>query len=385
MLYTPLWMLDESLTIGDTLRFDVFSASGTLLLARGQFVGTQAQADAMADRTVVFDFCSVDDPEELIGRIRPSALSSVWAMWSAYTSRLLKDVQELGFLAQFEQVAICLAALIDVSPDLAIYCGLQRQAGEGSTFSAVHSIRASVMAYLVARRMGWDRKQALLAVKCGLTMDVAVVESTNRPRPDSAAVDSPEVLLAEAHPWLSRGLLELAGVQDEDWLAAVELHHLDSADALKCCQRPMAIELAGLLFIVDAYLDLVSPYDQSRALAPDRAGRALLQADPSCGVRGALLKEMGLYPPGSSVSLANGDRGVVVKRTNALTAPTVAVLSTPTGVQLRVPGVRDTSDKRFRIVDCWPATRSKKSAALDAAVGVLSSRLGTQALSSAQS
>ncbi len=53
---------------------------------------------------------------------------------------------------------------------------------------------------------------------------------------------------------------------------------------------------------------------------------------------------MGLYPPGSYVRLAGGERGVVVRRGAKANAPKVLVLVGRQGLPLGEPALRDTAD-----------------------------------------
>ena len=56
----------------------------------------------------------------------------------------------------------------------------------------------------------------------------------------------------------------------------------------------------------------------------------------------ALIKAVGLYPPGSLVRLANGEEGIVLKRGAIATDPLVAALIGKSGSPLTEPVPRDT-------------------------------------------
>ncbi|MFN7369254.1 MAG: hypothetical protein ACK5SG_03355, partial [Burkholderiales bacterium] len=45
-----------------------------------------------------------------------------------------------------------------------------------------------------------------------------------------------------------------------------------------------------------------------------------------------LIKEIGIYPPGSFVKLANGETAIVVRRGEAANSPVVAALSSGSGI-----------------------------------------------------
>jgi hypothetical protein len=63
----------------------------------------------------------------------------------------------------------------------------------------------------------------------------------------------------------------------------------------------------------------------------------------------ALLKAVGLYPPGSFVELASGEQGIVVARGRQATLPLVASLVSAGGNVLAEPALRDTKIKRYAV------------------------------------
>jgi hypothetical protein len=63
-------------------------------------------------------------------------------------------------------------------------------------------------------------------------------------------------------------------------------------------------------------------------------------------VGGALLRAVGLYPPGSFVELASGEVGIVVSRGRRANLPLVAALVSASGNLHPEPVLRDTLDRR---------------------------------------
>ena len=59
-------------------------------------------------------------------------------------------------------------------------------------------------------------------------------------------------------------------------------------------------------------------------------------------MQAAIIKAVGLYPPGSLVKLANGETAVVLRRGRRANAPTVAALINPSGAVLALPALRQT-------------------------------------------
>jgi len=67
----------------------------------------------------------------------------------------------------------------------------------------------------------------------------------------------------------------------------------------------------------------------------------------------ALIKELGVYPPGSIVRLNNGEIGMVVQRGATTTAPWVAVLDADWSVP-REPQIRNTASANYAVIGVLP-------------------------------
>jgi len=146
-------------------------------------------------------------------------------------------------------------------------------------------------------------------------------------------------------------LLRDAGVADGLWCETVRLHH-DGDDAqLPLAELPEERQLARLLRRADIFTAKIS---RRRTRAPMSPVQAAREACLGAGgvpdeVGGALLRATGLYPPGSCVELANGERGIVVSRGRRANLPWVASLVAPSGLPLGEPVLRDTLDARFAV------------------------------------
>jgi hypothetical protein len=76
-------------------------------------------------------------------------------------------------------------------------------------------------------------------------------------------------------------------------------------------------------------------------------------------VGSAMLKALGLYPPGTYLQLANGEQGVVMSRGRSPSHPMVAVLLSSSGMPVLAPALRDTSDPRYAVKQVIAAAAMK--------------------------
>ena len=102
---------------------------------------------------------------------------------------------------------------------------------------------------------------------------------------------------------------------------------------------------------VDVFAAKLSRRATRVPMSPVQAAReACIGADGKPDEIGAaLLKSVGLYPPGSFVQLVSGELGIVIARGHRANLPVVAALVSPSGAPLGVPAIRDTLDKRHTV------------------------------------
>jgi hypothetical protein len=125
----------------------------------------------------------------------------------------------------------------------------------------------------------------------------------------------------------------------------VRLHHDRGLLETPLAALDASSRLARLLGVVDRFTAKVSRRASRMPMSPLAAARdACVGPDGRPDELGsALLKTLGMYPPGSYVQLANGEAGVVLARGSKANEPKVAVLVGASGLPLADPVLRDTS------------------------------------------
>lgn len=78
----------------------------------------------------------------------------------------------------------------------------------------------------------------------------------------------------------------------------------------------------------------------------------------------ALVKAVGIYPPGSFVRLTNGEVAVVVRRGSNTSAPRVAVVLNRSGLPNAELSLRETSRADWRVTGGVPALEVKVNISL---------------------
>ena len=133
--------------------------------------------------------------------------------------------------------------------------------------------------------------------------------------------------------------------------AVVALHHDATMADEPLSELAPDRQLARLLRRVDIFAAKISRRAKRSPMSPVQAAReACLDASGLPDeIGGALLKAVGLYPPGSFVELVSGEVGIVVARGRRANLPYVVSLGSASGKPLSEPALRDTIDSRYAV------------------------------------
>jgi hypothetical protein len=219
------------------------------------------------------------------------------------------------------------------------------------SYSSHHALLCMLVAQEVARMLRWEPELTASLEHAALTMNVSV-----RRLQDMLAAHAPTMTPAmraelDAHPRKSAEMLAAAGVADAAWLAIVQQHHDDSLGHRPLDSLTPEQQAARLLRRVDIFTAKLSRRATRIPSTPVQAAReACLGADGVPDeIGGALLKSVGLYPPGSFVELMSGETGIVIGRGRRANLPLVATLVAPSGAPMGTPALRDTLDRRYAV------------------------------------
>jgi hypothetical protein len=230
--------------------------------------------------------------------------------------------------------------------DEALFYYFYSGARHAEHYSSHQSLRCMLVGGEVARALGWDAEHIELLEKAALTMNVTMRRLQDRLalQPPSSLDDAVRAQIA-SHPAEAAHLLSHSGITEPAWLEAVRRHHDGSLEALPFEQLTTGQRLALLLRRVDIYCAKLSRRAGRVSMtAMQAASEVCLGADGRPDLLGgALLKAMGLYPPGSFVQLANGELGTVLSRGARANQPLVAVLVNAHGLPMPTPLLRVTS------------------------------------------
>ena len=334
--------------VDQPLKWDVFSSRGDLLLHKGYVVRSESQLESLLERGMYADAAEIDRSRKVELR---APVYDPFLEWE----KLRRTISRLG-LANFERdaapvlrdVEACSAAiakLVEKHPDEAIFELMQMDL---TNYVAGHNLQTAVLVAILSKRMNWDSGAIDILCRAAATMNIAILElqSVLAVQKDPLTAQQRDAL--KDHGRRGRELLEAMGVSHDDWLRAVEEHHPDAGGAPQC-------EMAALIHHADVYLAKISPRAYRIAKAPNVAAREMLQgAGMSQAIAGVIIKEIGIYPPGSYVRLANGETAIVTARGEQAHTPTVYSLVNGAGMPMGEPVLRDTKSSNYAVASIVP-------------------------------
>ncbi|MCW5636001.1 MAG: phosphohydrolase [Rubrivivax sp.] len=362
----PLPEVADLMAPGQPLPFRVLDGFGRLLLAQGQRIHDARQLQALLERGACVEYDEVQQVRAQRaaagapgGARVPSTHEATWfdrfdqQIWvlDDLVRKLVKgearagEVQLAGAIGAFADAFI---ELVDRHPDAALFHAVRQDDKRYTLYALTHTLHAATVVLLAARQLGWPPEQVRRAVLATLTMNTAVIDLQGRMAEQKEPPTKGQLDIIRAHPHRSAELLAAAGVADEAWLEAVRDHHERAGGGYPRGNVEPG-ELARLVRAADVFTAKISPRLLRQPLSAQMAARQLFQEEAGSPMAGALIKAVGIYPPGDLVTLKNGETAIVVQRTAAGNAPQVAVLLSAQGKPVAGAPRRDTSQAELAI------------------------------------
>ncbi len=344
--------------LGQPLPWSVRDEQGHLLLSSGFVVQTEQQLNQLLERGAFADVEEIravareQAAKEEPARVQlPPNLFGLWDQLTEDLRKLLRHPEENpDFARQLDDFAARLLALLDCQVDIGIYRAVRQDNQQHFYYGYTHAIHTAMLCVLLARRMGWPQPRLMSLVKAALTMNLTILELQGQMAAQDVPPKDAQRAEIRAHPDKAVAQLTALGVTDTDWLTAIAQHHEHLEGTGYPSGTPDVSEMAVALRVADVLMAKISPRALRESLSPQEAVRQLYREDKGGPMSTAIIKELGIYPPGDYVKLASGEQGVVVQRTANARAPVVAVITDTQGHLITKTVRRDTSQPGAAIV-----------------------------------
>ncbi len=301
-----------------------------------------------------------DMPREAPARSRSTG--DAWFELRSRLDALLRDVGPDGdWVARLDELHARGRALLQRRPDESFYYLVYEGVHFSERYSAHHSWMTLALAEPTAALLGWPQTQVDSLGRAALTMNVVLTRLQDRLAIAQVRPTPEQRREIDGHAGRGADLLAASGLDDAVAVEAVRQHHDASAEDRPLQEQPSARQVARLLRRADIFGGKISRRGTRSPMSPLAAARgAYLGPDGQPDeIGGALLRSVGLYPPGSFVALASGEVGIVVARGRRANLPLVAALVAASGTVYSEPLPRNTLDGRYAVKTAVPPEQVK--------------------------
>lgn len=361
----------RSLRLGMTLPYDLFDASGQLLFARGQVLRDSPLVRSLVDggawvsaeNTVEYQRALAHRLDTLVMQDVPLAdiaradtafrletpaakvelgPREVWSDLLLHMHGLLREAQPVDFLPRLAALRDGALRRLRSHPDATLLLLTFDTSQAYDDYSARHALLTLLLCDLVAQQLQLPPELRTALHGAALTMNYGTSDAHDRFASQLGPATAAQRQAIAGHGDRAAERLAALGVTDPAWLTAVRLHH--DAGPGPLAARGDGEKLARVLRRVDIYGARLAPRRSRAAMSGASAARGVfideLGQPDEAGA--ALIKAVGLYPPGSIVRLASGEIGIVFKRGFSANEPLVAAVIGKSGSPLSAPVPRDT-------------------------------------------
>ncbi len=379
----------DKLTLGMSLSYTLRDKAGAVLLGKGNRIDTPQQLATLKGHKTLF--VEMDESEESV-RVLMSGLAdlsradapikdfskflqfkkspteeklsgTLVQRWSDVESRLGGLLANISTVTDFESRLRALAKhmhlLLTEDSNASQFLLFNRAVSHFSGYSVLHSLLCAALAHSLAGVFSLPDLEQQSLICAALTMNCAMTSLQDELTVQKAVPSPYQRDMIDNHAAAGRQMLTYVGVTDELWLEIVEKHHsvLEGPEAL--ADWPGNDRMAKILQTVDRYTAAMSPR-KSRAgrTARDSVRTVIVQVGSTKHdeVGTALVRILGLSPPGTYVKLANGETAVVMRRGPSPNEPLVASVINRNDEPIAEPRLHDTAREKLTVAATLVAT-----------------------------
>ncbi|WP_158300883.1 HD-GYP domain-containing protein [Chromobacterium sp. ATCC 53434] len=351
------------LSIGKELQMDVFSESGCLLLKRGHYVLTPE----LKQKLIKMGFAE-SKPEaktaekpNINDHKKHSLFEDISFLQLRVRNVLYHALTAQGFEAKVMEIAQALIQLAEKQRDALIASIFLVPFTE---YSVAHSLHTAALLSILTRHITLPPKHRETLICAALTMNIAQVELQNELFAQADRPDDGQRQAIFDHPIMSSAILREAGIEDQLWHTLVQTHHesWQGNGYPFALPREQILPPAHMLHLADITCAKLLPRRYRSALLPATAlGHIFQRKDTEFdqAFTTMLIKELGIYPPGSFVRLASEEICVVISAGAKPSEPLVAAIRRADGPPYGTPLLRDTGKPGLKVTAPCHASEAK--------------------------
>ncbi len=223
-------------------------------------------------------------------------------------------------------------------------------------YTLCHPVHTAIIATMVSNQLSYSFKKQVRLICAALTQNVSMNDLQRQLQDQKERLTKIQQEAVCCHPAASRTILETCGVTDERWLKIVEQHHEQiDGNGYPCnIVGDNILEEAKIIALGDRYSAMISGRTHrtgmhNRDVIKKIGSERGVETDEKLTM--ILIGALGVYPPGSFVSLTNGEHAVVIRRSLDPKRPIVSSYSDNMGKKMHKPIIRNLDTQGLDIKD----------------------------------
>ncbi len=381
------------LEVGKPLPVDLWSASGQLLLRKGQPVASEEHrdklqahqasatpADALAwqrsyERMVHAMLNAGADLEAISKSPMPSdirdsdyvvgePLKGGWLDLQVVLRGILYQgglaVSPLERLAGLQAKA---GELLQADTDDSLFCLFQALADTSQGYCATHALLCAVVAELTAQKLNVQATQRQSLFGAAMLMNIGMAREQDILARQPSAPSAWQRKLIQEHPQQGESILRGMGIDDPELLDVVRWHHEPQSPR----GLPGTATARRILAMTDSFVAKLAARKTRGSLSPVKAVKSMVMGAEGLGlgIGSAMAQAAGFYPPGTYVMLANGETALCVERGARANTPWVIPILDKDGVALGKLQCRESTTPALTIASAVPAQTVRVTVSVD--------------------
>lgn len=315
----------SQLELGVPLDWHVVDCKGRLLARQGAVIRSPHQLASLMKHKPLFLEDEREDFSQFVDVLNPfikldQVAANLERIYLAQEDPNLKKRRALTQL--LPRLAACVINLCEYDLDALIGATHHYR---GPSYAITHSLHNAILAYALGRQLKLKSQPMRSLIGAALSANVSMYELQNKLFEQKERLSPMQEKKVKQHPMHSAVMLKHHGIKDELWLDIVLLHHENmNGSGYPRKRRGEEIHpLARVLALADRYHAMVSSRRYRQGLLPAQALKRLVNMDGEVDKKLVLLfiKSIGMFPPGSSVKLVNGDTAIITRINRKEKAP----------------------------------------------------------------
>jgi HD-GYP domain-containing protein (c-di-GMP phosphodiesterase class II) len=351
----------SDLAVGDPLAWPVYASGGRLLLSAGYVLKTDQQKAMLLSQELFRYPTRIElDNEKAALNSDPFGLESPFEHLDTLIQSLRSLIETLfqTGIRDYNQALLQLAASVQKlcrdNKDAVLGAIILNQA---ASYVDLHPILCALLTEMLTKRRQIPEPDRLPYIAAALTQNLGMWHEQAILSAQTTPLTPQQRKIIHDHADTSCHLLKALGIDNSDWLETIHCHHerIDGKGYPNGLAGEAIPEPARILALADIYSAMVLPRQYRDGIFVKKALRDIFMQRGSTvdeNLAQLLIREIGIYPPGSFVLLNNGEIAIVLKHNaNKADCPWVLSITSPRGVPYESPRKRNTEQEHIFAIE----------------------------------